>query len=127
MCPSDAGHRVAALVIAAPGPAGDGFVGTRLRRLVAVMCGLATTTRMGGRSFPCMASGPNVPTSAINSRNLAVKRCMLSGESTESRSWCGVKAERLEGQGIRRDNETKILLFKRKSKLSCHSETAFSR
>ena len=52
MRPLSTGHRVAALVIAAPGPAGDGLVRIRLRRLVAVMCGLAATTRMGGRSFP---------------------------------------------------------------------------
>jgi hypothetical protein len=45
-------HGVAAVVIAAPGPAGNGLVQIGLCRIVAVMCGLAATTRMGGRGFP---------------------------------------------------------------------------
>jgi hypothetical protein len=53
MRPLRTGNGVAAVVIAAPSPAGYGLVRVDLGRLVAVMCGLAATTRMGGgRSFP---------------------------------------------------------------------------
>ena len=52
MRPLRTGHRVAAIVIAAPGPAGYGLVRIGLGRVMAVMCGLTATTRMGGRNFP---------------------------------------------------------------------------
>ena len=52
MRPLSTGHRVAAIVIATPGPAGYGVVRINLCRLVAVMRGLAATTRMGRRSLP---------------------------------------------------------------------------
>ena len=61
MRPLRTGHRVAAVVIAAPRSTGYRVVRIGLGRLVTVMCGLAATAGMRWRSFPLHRQGNKRP------------------------------------------------------------------